>query len=163
MLRNGNVFKDLKRFARFKSSHQLANVHPDLEKSHKYRSRLSCVAVEELEESWKFCVKNWNTEVTSKMSQRLKEVDEESLGTVFYNFCMNHNSVHKVPDLRGIFSATCMLLFLRENTQHQSTFALPYTNYLGFISQHKISCKILQHKLKTLTWVETWNFFLSEK
>lgn len=37
------------------------------------------------------------------MSQRLKEVDEESLGTVFYNFCMNHNSVHKVPDLRGIF------------------------------------------------------------
>lgn len=93
--------------------------------------------------------------VTSKMSQRLKEVDEESLGTVFYNFCMNHNSVHKVPDLRGIFSATCMLLFLRENTLHRSTFALPYTNYLGFISQHKISCKILQHKLKTLTWVET--------
>lgn len=83
------------------------------------------------------------------MSQRLKEVDEESLGTVFYNFCMNHNSVHKVPDLRGIFSATCMLLFLRENALHQSTFALPYTNYLGFISQHKISCKILQHKLKT--------------
>ena len=93
--------------------------------------------------------------VTSKMCQSLKEVDEESLGTVFYNFCMNHNSVHKVPDLRGIFSATCMLLFLRENTLHQSTFALPYTNYLGFISQHKISCKILQHKLKTLTWVET--------
>lgn len=92
-----------------------------------------------------------------KMSQSLKEVDEESLGTVCYNFSMNHNSVHKVPDLRGIFSATCMLLFLRENTLHQSTFALPYTNYLGFISQHKISCKILQHKLKTLTWVETFS------
>ena len=93
------------------------------------------------------------------MSQLLKEVNEESLGTVFYNFCMNHNSVHKVPDLRGIFSVTCMLLFLRENTLHQSTFALPYTNYLGFISQHKISCKNIVTQIENTYLGRNLKFF----